>query len=224
MKDLDSCLSEKNVFRKLPSNEITKLVEYAIIRKLSPGEYLCRQGETWPYVVYLAEGQLRWSLLSSGGKEHQLFTINNEQIFWAHSIFDDQPMPASLVSIQNIEAYVWSRDLILPILKKYPDAMWEITKNLTGIMREAREIIYGLAFQPLAARLAGFLLNNLKEPENDSLEREMTLEQMASVLATSPEVVCRLLYQFQTDGILKITRTHITLEDPVALQNLNSLS
>ena len=155
MKDLNLYLSEKDVFRKLPSKEIIKLVEYAIPRKLLPGEYLCRQGETWPYVVYLAGGQLRWSLLSSGGKEHQLFTIKNEQVFWAHSIFDDQPMPASLVSVQDTEAYVWSRDLILPILKKYPDAMWEITKILTGIMREAREIIYGLAFQPVAARLAG---------------------------------------------------------------------
>jgi len=224
LKDLNLCLSEKDVFRKLPSKEIIKLVEYAIPRKLLPGEYLCRQGETWPYVVYLAEGQLRWSLLSSGGKEHQLFTIKNEQVFWAHSIFDDQSMPASLVSVQDSESYVWSRDLILPLLKKYPDAMWEITKKLTGIMREAREIIYGLAFQPVAARLAGLLLNSLEEPEHDSLEREMTLEEMASVLATSPEVVCRLLYQFQTDGILKITRTHIIFEDPIALRNLNSLS
>jgi len=224
MKDIYHYLAEKEVFKKLPSKVIIKLAEYAIPRKLSPGEYLCRQGETWPYVVYLEAGQLRWSLLSSGGKEHQLFTVNNGEIFWAHSIFDDQPMPASLVSIQDTKAYVWSRDLILPILKKYPDAMWEITKKLTGIMREAREIIYGLAFQPLAARLAGFLLNSLEEPDNNSLEREMTLEEMAAVLATSPEVVCRLLYQFQTDGILKITRTHITLEDPGALKKLKSLS
>ncbi len=224
MTDLTKELSAKDVFANFPAEVLAHLVDYSLSRKLVEGEHLCRQGEIWPYVIYLDEGKLSWSMVSSGGKEHQLFTIKNEQVFWAHSIFDDQSMPASLVSVQDSEAYVWSRDLILPILKKYPDAMWEITKKLTGIMREAREIIYGLAFQPLAARLAGFLLNSLEEPDNNSLEREMTLEEMAAVLATSPEVVCRLLYQFQTDGILKITRTHITLEDPGALKKLKSLS
>ncbi len=50
----------------------------------------------------------------------------------------------------------------------------------------------------------------------------MTLEEIATVLATSPEVVCRLLYQFQTDGILKITRTQISLEDQLALEKLRN--
>jgi len=139
-------------------------------------------------------------------------------------MFDDKPMPASLNAVQNLEVYVWPRDEILPVLKKYPEAMWEITKKLTGIMREAREIIYGLAFQPVAARLAGLLLNSLDEPDHDSLEREMTLEEMASVLATSPEVVCRLLYQLQTDGILRITRTQIKFEDRDALLKLKTLT
>ena len=91
-------------------------------------------------------------------------------------------------------------------------------------MREARKIIYSLAFQPVASRLAGYLLDNLESPEKDSIDREMTLEEIASVLATSAEVVCRLLYEFQSEGILKITRTKITLEDQLALEKLYSLS
>ena len=87
-------------------------------------------------------------------------------------------------------------------------------------MRHAREIIYGLAFQPVAGRLASFILNNLEDPSNPSLVRDMTLEDIAAVCATSPEVVCRLLYQFQTDGLLKITRTRITLNDLDSLERL----
>jgi len=224
VKDIQRHLLEKDVFKKLPLNELTRLADYGLLRKLSTGDYLCRQGENWPYVLFLVSGQLRWSMLSSGGKSHQLFTINTGEVFWAHSMFDDKPMPASLNAVQKLEVYVWPRDEILPVLKKYPEAMWEITKKLTGIMREAREIIYGLAFQPVAARLAGLLLNSLDEPDHDSLEREMTLEEMASVLATSPEVVCRLLYQLQTDGILRITRTQIKFEDRDALLKLKTLT
>ncbi len=222
MSEIANKISEQDVFSKFPPDVLKVLAGYSLARKLSEGDHLCRQGEIWPYVLFLEEGKLSWSMLSSGGKEHQLFKIRPGEIFWAHSFFDDQPMPASLKADGSVLVHVWSADIMLPMLMKYPAAMWDIPKRLTGIMRNAREIIYGLAFQPVASRLASYLLDNLDLPGRESIEREMTLEEIASVLATSPEVVCRLLYQFQTDGILKVTRTRITLEDQDALKKLIS--
>ncbi len=224
MTDLINELVGKDVFAHFPTEVLAQLAEYSLSKKLTEGEYLCRQGEIWPYVFYLDEGQLNWSMVSSGGKEHQLFKVKSGDVFWAHSLFDDQPMPASLSADGKGLVYIWPRDIILPLLMKYPRAMWDIPKKLTGTMRNAREIIYGLAFQPVASRLAGFLLDNLESSGQDSFTRDMTLEEIAKVLATSAEVVCRLLYQFQTDGILKITRTQISLEDQRALEKLRTLS
>jgi len=217
-------LSEKDVFKHFPPDVLSNLVEHSLSRKIQVGEYLCRQGFVWPFVLYMEEGQLSWAMLSSSGKEHTLFKIKQDEIFWAHSFFDDQPMPASLTAEKTALVHIWPKDLILPLLMKYPKAMWDIPNKLIGTMREARKIIYGLAFQPVASRLAGYLLNNLESPEQDSIEREMTLDEIASVLATSSEVVCRLLYDFQSQGMLKITRTQITLEDQIALEKLHLLS
>lgn len=222
--NLARILSEKEVFRKLPDRERTLLAEHALRRQLDADAFLCRQGEIWPYVVLVTAGQLRWVMLSSSGKEHQLFALQSGDVFWSHSLFDDQPLPASLQASDRVEVYVWPRDVILPLLKKYPEAMWEIPRLLTRIMRQAREIIYGLAFQPVAGRLAKYLMEHVGDPEKETLEREMTLEEMAAVLATSPEVVCRLLYQLQSDEVIKITRTHITLKDREALQKIIELS
>ena len=224
MTDLQQMLSSKDVFKHFPAEVLAQIVKYSLCRKLAAGEYLNRQGKIWPYVLFLEEGQLNWSMLSAGGKEHQLFKIKSGDVFWAHSFFDDLPMPASLKADKSILIHLWPKDFMLPLLMKYPEAMWDIPKNLTDTMRSAREIIYGLAFQPVASRLAGYLLDNLESTEQRSIEREMTLEEIASVLATSAEVVCRLLYQFQTDGILKITRTQISLEDQTALEKLKNLS
>ena len=224
MTDLLKVCSAKEVFRHFPPEELTRLVERSLSRKITAKEYLCRQGEIWPFVFYLEKGQFSWSMLSSGGKEHQLFKVKTGEIFWAHSFFDDQPMPASLKADKESTVHLWSKDLLLPLLMKYPRAMWDIPKKLTRTMRSAREIIYGLAFQPVSGRLAAFLLDNLESSEDASIEREMTLEEIASILATSSEVVCRLLYQFQSDGILKITRTHISFEDQAALEKLKTLS
>jgi hypothetical protein len=68
--------------------------------------------------------------------------------------------------------------------------------------------------------LAAYLLDSLQDPGQRTMDREMTLDEMASSLATSPEVVCRLLYQFQSDEIIEITRTSITFQDRRALEEL----
>jgi hypothetical protein len=122
-------------------------------------------------------------------------------------------MPASLQGVGDVEVYLWAWDLILPFLKKCPEAMWEIPLLLMSIMRQAREIICGLGFQPVAGRWARCLVKNVRDPENKTLEREMTSVDMAAVLATSPEVDFRLLYQFQADRVIVITRPHITVKD-----------
>ena len=224
MSNLLQELSGEDVFKHFPPDVLANLAEHSLSKKIQVGEYLCRQDYVWPYVLYIEEGQLSWAMLSSSGKEHTLFKIKQNEIFWAHSFFDDQPMPASLSAEKAVLVHIWSRDLILPLLMKYPKAMWDIPKKLTSTMREARKIIYSLAFQAVASRLAGYILDNLESPEQNSIDREMTLDEIASVLATSSEVVCRLLYEFQSQGILKITRTQITLEDQIALEKLQSLS
>jgi len=220
MGNLSLQLAENPVFNKIPAAELDTLVSRAIHRRLKSPEYLCMQGDIWPYVIYVHSGRLRWIMLSAGGKEHQLFTIEPREVFWAHSFFDDQPMPASLVASKSTTVYLWSRDTILPILYQYPKAIFEITRKLTEIMRHAREVIYGLAFHPVAGRLARFIMDNLDDTENPTFERDMTLDEIAAVCATSPEVVCRLLYQLQDDGLLSITRTRIVLNDIDALKKL----
>jgi CRP-like cAMP-binding protein len=184
------------------------------------GIALFHQGDIWLNVVFLASGQLRWILLSAGGRECVLSTIESGGVLWGHSIFDDQPMPACVMAAQASDVYQWSREVILPVLYRNPSAMWEITKVQVRAMRRAREIIYGLAFQPVASRLAKLLLQRFAVRENIPVERDLTLSEIAAMIASSPEVVCRLLHQFQMDGVLEITRAHITLHDREALERL----
>jgi CRP-like cAMP-binding protein len=213
-------LSQVRVFNKLPEVECAALLRLARPQQLAPGDFLCHQGDVWPHVVFLTTGELRWTLLSLSGREHVLYSVQPNHVFWAHSLFDDAPMPASLRASKAAEVYVWSRDVIQPVLLRHPQAMWEITRMHVEIMRRAREIIYGLAFQPVTARLASLLLESFDEQGDTSMERDLTLSDIAAMVASSPEVVCRILHRFQADGILEVTRAHITLHDQEALTRL----
>lgn len=220
MEDLTLRLSRAEFFNKLPEAECAELPKLAKRRWLQNGEFLCHQGDIWPNVIFLALGQLRWILLSAGGREYVLSTVESGDVLWGHSIFDDQPMPACIMAAKTSSVCQWPREVILPILYRNPSAMWELTRLQVRAMRRAREIIYGLAFQPVASRLAKLLLDRFARQENAPVERDLTLSEIAAMIASSPEVVCRLLHQFQTDGVLEITRANITLHDREALERL----
>ena len=213
-------LSQIRVFDKLPGTVCEALIKQARRVQLRRGEYLFHQGDVWPNVIFIATGELRWTILSISSREQVLFTVRPDDVFWGHSFFDDEPMPAYLAASKKSTLFLWPRDIVLPVLMRYPKAMWEITKMHTEIMRRARGIIYGLAFQPVATRLANLLLESFNEQGSTSFERDLTLNDIAAVVASSPEVVCRLLHQFQADGILEVTRAHIKLQDLHALEQM----
>ena len=63
-------------------------------------------------------------------------------------------------------------------------------------------------------------LDSFYEQEGATMERDLTLSEIATMVASSPEVICRVLHNFQAEGILDVTRAHITLHDRDALSRL----
>lgn len=220
MNDLANLLAQTAIFSKLAPSDCANLANLACPRRLDQGEFLCHQGDVWPHFAYLMSGEMRWVLLSVSGKEYVITDLKPPRVFWGHSFFDDQPMPACLHATQPATVYLWSRKTALPILIRNPEVLWQVTKELVRMMRRSREIIYGLVFQPAAGRLANLLLNQFPRQETPSIERSITLSEIASRIATSPEVVSRLLHQFESEGIVEINRASITLSDRPALEQL----
>ncbi len=223
MDDLASRLRQTEVFGKLPEAARGELTKLATRRELAVNDFLCHQGYEWYEVVFVSAGRLRWTMLSAGGQEYTLYMLEPGAVFLGHSIFDDQPMPASLAALKPAQVFVWHRDVILPVLYRYPEALWETNKSLVRTMRRAREIIYGLAFHPVAGRLAKLLLDQLNK-DTTTIERDLGLGEIATMVASTPEVVCRILHQFRDEGVLEITRTRITLNNRDALERIVKLA
>lgn len=220
MQNLHHRLAAAPVFEKLPAKEIDFLVGQALIKKLAAGDFLCHQGDDWPYAAFILRGELRWAILSVGGREQVLFRIEPGKTFWAHSMFDGEPMPASLTASRASQVCLWPQEVISPVLSRNPALLWEILRQNMAIMRRAREVIYGLAFKPVAGRLARLLLEQTDGQEGSPVQRDMTLSEIAATVGSSQEVVCRLLYQFQADNIIEINRASFKLNDRCALETL----
>lgn len=219
MSDLKRILERAEVLGKFTDVQKQKLVSLAVQRVLKRDEALFWQGDDWSNVLLIANGRLRSVIHSLDGRSYVVSTWEQGEEFWAHALFDGDPMPSTLEAVQKSTIYQWDGEAVLRILFENPDAIRALLGRQIKLIRKRRETIADLAFQPVTGRLAKLLLEQVPVSET-SAQRDLTLDQIASMVASSPEVVCRTLYQLQRDGLLQVTRASITLHDRAALARL----
>lgn len=220
MSHLSDLLANTEVLGKLTDQERQQISILAVKRQIKKGEYLYFQDDLWPFVIYIASGELRSLINSPDGRSYIISPWLAGEVFWAHTIFDGLPMPSSLEAVRATNIYQWRGEEALQIVLRNQDATRELLRRQISLIRKRRENIYGLVFNPVVSRLAKLIVEKFDTSDTPTLQRDLTLEDMAGMIATSPVVVCRLLYRFQTDGILTVNRASITLNDRKALESL----
>ncbi|MBN2119035.1 MAG: Crp/Fnr family transcriptional regulator [Anaerolineales bacterium] len=219
MSELIDLLNNAEVMGNFTDAQKQRLASLAIRRVLKEDEVLCWQGDLWTNVLFITSGRLRSVINSSGGKSYVVGTWERGEEFWAHTLFDGEPMPSTLEAAQESVVYQWNGEDVLRILLDNSEAVRALLRRQVKLIRKRRETISDLAFQPVTGRLAKLLLEQVPASET-SAQRDLTLEQIASRVASSPEVICRTLYHLQREGFLQVTRASITLQDRAALERL----
>src|SRR5512139_3661492 len=100
MSHLADLLRTVEVFKELTDNEREDLARLATRRVLSKGEILFYQEDRWPYVIYITSGGLRSSISSPDGRSYVVSAWRKGEVFWAHTVFDRDPMPSTLTAAQ----------------------------------------------------------------------------------------------------------------------------
>jgi CRP/FNR family transcriptional regulator len=220
LNHLAEYLSKTEILGLLTEPDRHELSKIALRRSLNKGDLLCSQGETWPYVIYIASGMLRSVINAPDGRSYVVGTWEKGEVFWAHSIFDQDPSPSTLEATRRTDVYQWEGEKVLQVVLRNQEAIRALLRRQTQLIRKRREVIYNLAFNPVASRLAKLIVEQVFTSDVPTVQRELTLEDMAQMVGSSPEVVCRLLYQFQADGAIAINRFSITLCDRQQLERL----
>lgn len=219
MSELIALLENAKVLGKFTYLQKQRLTSLAIRRVLKRDEALCWEGDLWLNVILIASGKLRSVIHSLDGRSYVVSTWEEREEFWSHTIFDGEPMPSTLEAAQESVIYQWDGEDVLRILFENSESVRALLQRQVKLIRKRRETISDLAFQPVTSRLAKLILEQVPALEN-SAQRDLTLDQIASMVASSPEVVCRTLYHLQREGFLQVTRASITLHDRAALERL----
>ena len=193
----------------------------AFSRTYHKGEKVILSGEVWPYLFLVGEGVVDAVKESSEGRSLRVTSFCTGDLFWGLAFFHDEaPMPVTLDVREHSLLYLWSQTSILPILLRNGQATWELSRLMAERMQRASDLVEGLAFQPVASRLARFLLDDFETVGETAISRHLTLDEMAARIGTTREMVCRALYGFADKKMIEVTRTEFVLTDRDGLTRL----
>jgi CRP-like cAMP-binding protein len=219
MNALRSLLRDNPIFASLDQEERHKLAGQATGRDCASGEWLVHYGDVWPCLFVIESGEIAAIKESSEGRSLLVAEFRPGDVFWGLAFFiEGAPTPAGLLATADSKIHFWPRERILPVFLQNGSLSWELMLLMVQRMLQASALVEGLAFQPVAGRLAGWLLSRFKDAVDETVTRDMTLDEMAAQIGTTREMVCRLLYRFAEEGAVEINRTEFKISDSKMLQ------
>ncbi len=214
-------LLQKSLFGCLDQEALRELAVNAIHRTYGEGEWIVRQGDVWPYIFIVDTGKVTAIKDSYEGRSLTLTSFEGGEIFWGLAFFhQDVPMPAGFQVSKAGTLHLWSREKMLPFILQNGSLSWEIARLTIQRVQIVSEVVEKLAFQPVASRLAGLLLEQTGTAGSAQQHRDLTLDEMAARIGSTREVVSRFLHRFYNEGIINITRTEFSVTDRQRLEDL----
>lgn len=214
-------LAQNDLFARLSGVQRSEAASRALRRHYPAGAFIAQYGDVWPYLFMVSSGSVDALKLSGDGRQLIVLTLKPGELFWGLAFFNDgMKTPVALVAQEATDLYIWSREALLPLLLDNPPALWSLCQKMVVRMAQASQMLEGFAFYPVSGRLARFLLDRFSDAGEPSLERSLTLDDIAARIGSTREMVCRALYQLSDKNFIRITRTEFTLIDEAGLAEI----
>ncbi len=196
----------------LQQNEVTKISAPA-------GTIITNLGDSCHNLVILQQGLVRVYRPAEDGRSITLYHVGEGEscILTASCILNTQPFPAIAEIEKNAEGLVVPAKQIHQWLKTEPQWQHYMFFLLSQRMEDLIQLVDALAFRHLDVRLAKWI----SEHSNHLKMIQTTHQIIAKELASSREVISRLLKEFEREKIIKLSRGSIEIIDQHKLTQLN---
>lgn len=212
------------VFSSLDKLTIKFLADSGVEKQFRKDAYIAHLEDIWPFFFIVLEGSVEATKISLEGRTLVVSVFAKDDMFWGPAFFHENArMPVILKADRPSEIFLWSKEILQPIIMENSKLAWEISRKMVEYMMRVSSMVDGLAFQTVGGRVAQFLLDQYPLTQKN-LPRNFTLVDIAARTGTTSEMVCRLLQQFSNNGAIEITRTEFSIMDRSKLEIIASKS
>jgi len=204
------------LFEALTSNEkkmVCEVMEPLIIKK---GSLLFYEGGVPTGIFQIKKGKAKKFKRSFSGTEQIFYIYTNDDVLGYHALFGEERYQDSCEALEDLEVNFITKDVFFGLLRDIPALQQTFIKNIGHEFGVLANIIAVLAQKNQNARLAINLLileNRFQNQYKQHIGIDLTREDLANIIGTSPESLGRSLKQFKEEGIIEVDKRVIYIKN-----------
>lgn len=181
---------------------------------------ICQSGDACQHLIFITQGTVKVYRPAEDGRCITLYHIgeNESCILTASCIINGNSFPAIAETETEVIGYAIPANKVQTWM--HSENIWQqyLFNLLSQRMASLIELVNSLAFQQLDHRLINWLLCHAKR--NHSIQIKTTHQHIAEELASSREVISRLLKEFEREQWIQLKRGTIEIIQLNKLQQI----
>ena len=192
-----------------PLKEHLAKLPQVTLAKLPKGAQIFAEGDPCQMIAFVLSGVVRVFKLSETGREMTLYRIipGESCILSISSLMSENPLPAIAQVEEEVEVLITPAQVFLKWMKEEPSIQGFVFDLLSRRLSDVLATVEEVAFHRVDERILRYLLLH----RQGSNIINTTHLKIATDVASSREVVSRILKDLESQGLLQIHRGSIEL-------------
>lgn len=194
-------------------------------RTFQAGRVIFTEGDPGDFLGFLLEGKVKLYHLSAKGQEKIIHLLGPGELLGEVAVLDSGPQPLTVEAMETSLVALVNREELHQLRGQFPDLNELLLATAASRLRTCYRQISSLSLKSSYGRIAGRLFKlardfGVQTPQGIRLDLTLTQTGLASLVGSSRETVSRTLTDLQNQGILRVSRSHITILDLRRLREL----
>jgi CRP/FNR family transcriptional regulator len=221
--DKKKLLKQTALFRDLDDPILDFLAQGSAEKRLARDEILFLAGDQAAGLYVILDGSVRAFRTGIDGREQVIHVEKAVTTIAEVPVFDNGMYPSTVAADEESRVLFIAKEKVQAACLKHPQLALAAARLFASRLRQCAELVESLSLREVGQRLAHFLLEQAEKngtplSGGTSFRQELTHNQLAARIGTVREVVSRVMFRLQQQGLLAAKGRLITIPDRSALE------
>jgi CRP/FNR family transcriptional regulator len=212
-------------FCHLAQEHLERLDREKVVRLYRRGQTVFEQGDEPAFFHCIYSGCIKLFKMGSHGEEQVIRLLGGGDFMGFRAILAEENYAATAAAVEPSTLCCIPASTFLSLLGECPALSLYIMRTLARELRISEDQMLVRTQESVRQRTARFLLwahERLGKAQDPSrpLALPVKRNEMAQVIVTSPETLSRTLRAFSEKGVIRLTRTEISITNLALLRNI----
>jgi CRP/FNR family transcriptional regulator, dissimilatory nitrate respiration regulator len=211
------------LFAGLSQQDLNSIAGITVMKCLSRGDYLFRQGDQSHGFYIVQKGSVNVHRVNSAGKEQVIHVFRPGESFAEGTLATEIGYPADARAVESSQVLQVQKSGFVALLRRHPELALKILGSMAMHLRVLVSQIEDLTLKDFETRLANWFIKQCPRPDSVQpavIQLPMAKRILAAELGTVSETLSRTFQKFRQEKLITVKGSTVTILNPSNLRNL----